>query len=88
MTKKDSFHFGVFLDKLSPLIKKSFYFLGSFLIGWLSLVLSFEFGVPNLNQLFILLLLLFNLIIPVDINFFLGELNVCEASRHRLRCSV
>ena len=88
MTEKDSFHFGVFLDKLCPLIKKSFYLFGSFLIRWLSLVFSFKFRVPNLNQLFVLLLLLFNLIIPVDINFFLGKLNVCESSRHRLRGGV
>ena len=88
MTEKDSFHFGVFLDKLCPLIDKSFYFLCSFLICRLSLVFSFEFRIPNLNQLFVLLLLLFNLIIPVDINFFLGKLNVCESSRHRLRGGV
>ena len=88
MTEKDSFHFCVFFDKLRPLIKKSFYLFGSFLIGRLSLVLSFEFRVPNLNQLFVLLLLLFNLIIPVDVNFFLGKLNVCESSRHRLRGGV
>ena len=88
MTDKDSFHFCVFLDQLNPGIEKSFYFLGSLLIGRLSFIFSFEFGIPNLNQFLVLLLLLFNLVILVDINFFLGGLSLCQPGRNWLRGGI